>query len=230
MSGSLHDPLAKLARASSHSAAVSDLLASSGGGNIHRVRQEVSADGRQFRFYLGEMPSLDSDLLGATIGDCLFNLRAALDHLAFQLHVRRFRGRVPAEIEKTSIFPRWHKPPSASERWGKIAALGTEQKTAIKHLQPYVSRNDGWFDTRRVLGTLDLLNDIDKHRHLHVARRMPTGFAVPQVPSDCGLVWESSGEPLESYGEVARWTDTKYVPANASEQVEAHRGAHRPLR
>jgi len=91
----------------------------------------------------------------------------------FQLHLWRFRGRIPEKVEGKSAFPilddklirNRSKDPG---KWGEIAALSRRQRSAIQFLQPYNTRNDAHALTRRALFEINLLNNIDKHRRLHV--------------------------------------------------------------
>lgn len=217
MKGSLEEPLAKLRRAKDHLVVLKGVLPNPGVGIMRPVTFEAQADGREYRLHVGTLPPLDTDGIALLLGDFLFDLRASLDHLVYQLHVRRYRGNVPVAVARHSAFPLRLNP---SKDWREIAAVSLKHQATIKHLQPYVGRNDGWRDTRYALGLLAVLHNIDKHRRLHVARRMPYAFPFPNFPSDCGFRDTPFFGALEDHAEVGRWSFAHYVPDNVAEQME----------
>lgn len=178
----------------------------------HAVRVERHGHGRECRLYLVEsVPPLHADV-PLIISECLFNLRSALDQLVFQLHVRRFKGRVPSDAEKASQFPILDDPRARiadTAKWNEIKRLGVRQRTTIKNLQPYVRRNDRWHQTRARLSALHRLNNIDKHRRLHIARTR--NAPVPQhhlFSPESGFRQTVFFGPLEAGAYVERWTFT----------------------
>jgi hypothetical protein len=102
--------------------------------------------------------------MGVMIGDVAHSLRSALDHLVYQLCIPS-GATEPADPNSpafpiTSSYARWRE-----SRWRlNQAPRGT--KARIERLQPYHRRKDP--DTW-LLWQLRELNDIDKHRLLHVA-------------------------------------------------------------
>ena len=69
------------------------------------VRTERSASGLEHRFYLCDLPGgVDPDWL-LIAGEIMFDLRSALDHLVYLLHVRRHRDRVPKSVATRTQFP-----------------------------------------------------------------------------------------------------------------------------
>lgn len=225
MAGSLVDPLVKLSRAKHHLLTIENELL--GGQRVHHrpLRVEAHRDGFEYRFYLGALPPFDADAWSTVVGDCLFNLRSALDQLAYQMHIRAFRGRVPQDAAEDSAFPLWsvrrRDPP---DKWRPIKRLAKRERTAIKHLQPFNQRNDRWFLQRNNLGLLDYLNRIDKHRHLNIARPLNYAVTFPTIfPTDCGFNVQPFWGPFESHAEVYRWTFQNFVPSNVAEQVQMNR-------
>lgn len=96
------------------------------------------------------------------IGDALFNYRAALDHLMWALVI--ISGNRPSEKTQFPIF----KDQSAfyDRRGGRMLnGVNPLIKQVIECYQPYqdVYQHDG-----ELLWELSRLNNIDKHRHLHV--------------------------------------------------------------
>jgi hypothetical protein len=200
-----------------------------GGGRpfVYPVTAEAHRGGLEWRFFIRRAPAFSGSWWALTAGDCLFNLRSALDQLIYQLHVKRCRGRVPDDAARDSSFPiRDHAPvnrktrlPTPTDRWATIKRLNSKQRRAIEFLQPYNQRNDKWFYTRWALAEINRLNIIDKHRHLHVVRHAVTGVPVPRFGSEYGFRRESLWVPLETGAEVFRWTFTN-IPPDVTEQVQ----------
>src|SRR4051812_28970000 len=96
---------------------------------------------------------------GALIGECLFNFRSALDHLAYDLAVAYTRFPLPSEVEENSAFPIFRtRAPTIRELDKKIGAVHPDARKLIEKMQPY-GRKD-----RAALKYLDLLQNFDKHR------------------------------------------------------------------
>lgn len=94
-------------------------------------------------------------------GDCLHNLRQALDHIAYQLAVVVSQSDPPPN-ERTAAFPIQNSPESFSSNLKKkIGAPGKipdDMRAILEALQPYKGANGAR------LGTLRDLDDHDKHR------------------------------------------------------------------
>jgi len=106
-------------------------------------------------------------------GDCIHNLRASLDNLAFQLALAHTEGPLSSRDERASGFPIFETDPikGTDKRPLKrfenmIRCIDPRAKTVIEKLQPY-NRPDG-FDGDR-LWQLNELENIDKHRLPHPA-------------------------------------------------------------
>lgn len=142
--------------------------------------------------------------VGVEIGECLFNLRSALDHLAYSLWVAH--SGAPSERERLAIaFPICRSPEafrgSAPQAIGKIAP---QAQGLIEAMQPY---SGGGEYRRHWLFALNTLCNIDKHRHLHtvfaVVRHSqltltaPPGMRLAVVPTrDLGRRAEHGAELL----------------------------------
>jgi hypothetical protein len=180
-------------------------------------------DGLEHRFYLAEpVPEVD-DAVPFIISECLFNLRSALDQLVYQLHVRRFRGRVPPKVEKASAFPiLGHQTKNRDPNtWPQTKDLGKREQLAIKQYQPFMQRNDDLHETRAILDVLGTLNNIDKHRRLYVARAKAAPVSKrPQFPEPAlgfrQTVWNI---PLSVGALVETWTFAQAPPPIEEHQV-----------
>ena len=105
------------------------------------------------------------DRLSVIIGDCLFNLRSALDHLAMALG-EAHTPRMSDDQIRGSEFPIFHKQAmNAKTEREKLGAIAPAAADLIKSLQPLHRRKDYELDP---LWQLHELNRIDKHRSLTI--------------------------------------------------------------
>jgi hypothetical protein len=164
---------------------------------------EERRPGLEYFLHLGQIPAIDPDwtLIASEI---LFNIRCSLDYLVYELHVRHFRGTPPADVAKNSIFPVSFSQSKFPPR--RIDKLAKKDQRAIRHLQPYVARKDGWEFTRMALGQLHALQNIDKHRRLHIVAAAQAGVFSYSYPPSCGFTLEHSSGPVESGGHVQTYT------------------------
>lgn len=95
----------------------------------------------------------------AVIGDCVHNLRSALDHLTWQLALLQSSN--PSRSTQFPIFLDETKYQGSGQR--QVAELTAAQRTCIESLQPY---HGG--DPSHPLWVLHELDRIDKHQRLHL--------------------------------------------------------------
>jgi hypothetical protein len=104
------------------------------------------------------------------VGDCVHNLRSALDHIVFQLSTNYSQPLTDAQV-KHSEFPifnrrsRFHErtkkgDPARASGFGKIEAVDPTAQAIIESMQPYRGGDYLW------LMLLHELDRIDKHRRL----------------------------------------------------------------
>jgi hypothetical protein len=118
---------------------------------------------------------------GVLIGEIVYNLRSALDHMVYELAVVNHGTRAPPrDIAESSAFPifanglkfRWGNAKKASKSGKlsrdsgrhKIRAVSRPPRAAIDRLQPYHRRKN---PASRALLQLEELSNMDKHRTLH---------------------------------------------------------------
>jgi hypothetical protein len=199
--------------------------------HVYPISAETHREGLEYRFYVDPAP-LDADEIALMAGDVLFNLRAALDQLVYELHVHHYRGRPNVPPRSRSAFPIIDIRPNGRNgraadpaRWREIADLSARHRRAIVFLQPYNRRNDKYRRIRRDLDALNTLNNIDKHRHLHVVEASTVVAPVGRYadPPLYGFEQESFfGVPLVDKTEVFRWTfDT--VPPDVTDEIQKNR-------
>jgi hypothetical protein len=110
------------------------------------------------RYYVASVPSEHPTSISLIAGDVLFNLRAALDHLAYQLALAN--GTTDEKILRQTYFPifddakKFHKDLKA-----RTPGLSQAARDAIKDVKPYKEGNPA-------LWQLHNLNNRDKHRAL----------------------------------------------------------------
>jgi hypothetical protein len=195
---------------------------------------EAHRDGLEYRFYV-EPETLDTESWAILAGDCLFNLRCALDHIVFELHHQRFRGKIPPAVEEASGFPILTTKPTGRRgrspdpaKWREIKHLASKQRRAIEFLQPYNRQRDKFRNVRNALADIQTLNNIDKHRHLHVLEAVAFSAPVPSyawggdwdfdAPPQYGFDQQSFlARPLIGKTEVFRWTFNTVPPDIADE-------------
>jgi hypothetical protein len=223
MAGSLEGPVIKLARAESQFYVLQrEIDTAWPPEKAWPVRAERHRGGLEYRFYLGEMPGIEPSW-ALMAGEIMFNLRSALDHLVWELHVRHFRGRpIPEKIERASQFPIFDSADDFRRKGHRrIKSLSKSDRGTIRFLQPYRRRNDKWSTTRHALGDLNALHNIDKHRQLHLVAAAYRVAGAPYVPErEFGFGFDPVFGPVESHGHIDTWTFTEPPP-----HLKQHEGA-----
>lgn len=209
MAGSLEGPLAKLGRADRQFGDLYEDIYSVWPARRWPLHAERSTDDLEYRFYAGDLPDkLDPDWLLIT-GEILFDLRSALDHLAYELHVRHYRGRVPKDVEGRTQFPIYDDEQTFNDNHRRIRSLSTRDQRALRWLQPFNDRNDAREPVRYWLSKLNALHNIDKHRRLHQVAAAQSIATAPPFPDDPGFHTTPVWGPVESGAHVDTWTFTK---------------------
>lgn len=210
MAGTLASPLAKLEWAERHYVTLKEEMGWAGELYERPLRVEADPNGLDYRFFIGEIQQPDP-AWALRAGDVLFNLRASLDYLVYQLHVRRYKGRIPKDAAKESQFPILKDPRRKNGRrvptskWKEICRLPVRDQAAIQRLQPYVRRDQNLRSIRQSLLDINVLNNIDKHRELHVVSN--TGLAVGR--SVINVSTNPYWGPLVSHAQIDHWTFQK---------------------
>jgi len=106
-------------------------------------------------------------------GEIVYQLRSALDHLAFDLvKLNRDSIALPAKWEENCMFPTWttlkpgQKPPLPYGVFQNLPGISKEAHAIIERVQPYYSVGipNGWLEF------LVALSNIDKHRRFALTR------------------------------------------------------------
>ena len=169
-------------------------------------------EGNVYRFF-AEAGEFDAGRIAVILGDVLFNLRSSLDHIVYELHVQLHGGTIPEDKERWPAFPIADADARAKrgpiERWREVSDLPADQRDAIAALQPYNTALDDEAYLRDQLQAINELNNIDKHRHLHVLRA--SAWMIPVPTLDQGQ-HDSFFTPLMGKTEVFRWTFESIPP------------------
>ena len=202
---SLSGVRAKIARAKHHSDYVETAIKRVLGSKV-KMRlppQQFQADREPLILKSPKPEPLDA-ALPLAIGDCVHNLRSALDHLAFQLAGLIGKS---AEAETKIAFPicLTARDFRAAVRQKVKPFISPAALAAIKEVQPYATEN---LRADAVLWILSQLDIIDKHRLIVVVEQQlrPIGVTV-KVHSGERFefgVPDSKWKPLKDGTEIIR--------------------------
>jgi hypothetical protein len=189
-------------------------------GGFTRMRIPVTVEHHsdlEYRLRVGDIEPLAPGL-PLMFGDAYYDLRAALDYLIYQLHVRRFHGAVGLDAARDSAFPILstrrvytsgprRRAPIPTSEWKEIKRLGMPIRRAIEWLQPYHAQHDRYQELRPALADIRDLNNIDKHRELHLGQKYVIAVPVPSFPAGLGFRQHPTfGVILEPGACVDTWT------------------------
>lgn len=148
----------KFRRAKEHFKVADEIIKGLRNRNIYRFATEIVGKGntREYLVRFKQTEPLPTDLHLA-IGDCCNNLRSALDHLLWQLHVLQ-----KPSFSRNVKFPIWdNERLFESNALRDISGLSDAQWVTIESLQPYRTGNNA-------LSILRDVNDSDKHRLIQI--------------------------------------------------------------
>ena len=134
------------------------------------------------------------------LGEILYNLRSALDHLVWQLVLAN--GQNPG---RHNAFPIVNKPCDWQGATSQLKGVTLRVQAMIERLQPYTGGRDFPFDVW-AFWTLHSLCNIDKHRYLHLVT------VVPDPDVDEIFCNKSDGSPsLQGYGYAGKIKENKVL-------------------
>jgi hypothetical protein len=153
--------------------------------------------------------------LGLIIGDCVHNLRAALDNLALELAIARKGGPVSNSIESDSGFPIFSTE-NPTKFDCMLRGIDEGAKTIIQELQPH-ERGNGFRND--YLWQLNCFDIQDKHRLPDVVlfAQGGSGFWVPDnlTADDIEFFWN----PIEDRAKIARYPALDKTGAEVDVQI-----------
>lgn len=166
MALNLNSVNAKLKRAELHAQSLTDEIMPWLQLNTYKLRTSVNADSTRYSIVvhlIGDEPPIERWSL--LVGDCLHNLRCALDHLVYAIAIHE-SGIDPPPDEKSLMFV---ITDTAAEftKSKRIQSLSAPVQAAIESVQPF---NRQHATLPPLLAVLANLENIDKHRLVRLAR------------------------------------------------------------
>ncbi len=142
------------------------------------------------------------------IGDCVHNLRSALDNLAYELAVAYTGEPLPENIERDSGFPiLFRDGEGLAKRANRmIRGIHPEAQAIIRQLQPHRPTDNAY--PAHPLWLLNELSNKDKHRFPHLGVFGTSGISAPApgIGGGRGNVKFNHGV-VEGRREIARYLD-----------------------
>ena len=135
---------------------------------VHEVREDANEQVWVFR---GSTPNVPIEW-SVRLGEILYNLRSALDHLIWRLVLAN--GREPGWRNEFPIVKKqsdWQSQKTQK----KLKGVSSTVKTMVEQLQPYAGGINLPFNVA-AFWTLHSLCNIDKHRHLNMVIVRPYGI------------------------------------------------------
>jgi hypothetical protein len=163
----------------------------------YKVGTKHDPQARQWRYYLVKAASPPA-ALSLIIGDALFNLRSALDHLAQQFYLL---GTGSTTSARHVAFPIWGDATKyATESPRQVKGMRQDAIDFLNAAKPYKGGNDA-------LWRLNELNNIDKHRLLITVGGAFGTLTMPaEMRADLG---KTLGIDLSKQRIVGRMANTK---------------------
>jgi hypothetical protein len=172
---------------------------------------------------IGEIP----DPLHVRIGECVHDMRSALDHLAYGLNIIGSK-QDPPPIRR-SQFPIYSE--RLTYRTGRvkgsrkrvtapakdlIGCFPRGAKTRVEQLQPYRGRKNDPFSTRRLSDLADLSN-IDKHRRFPVTAVTPKSLGRPHIIEGHHSIAHTVQYRILKPDTTIMWVEVPTLPRNVKE-------------
>jgi hypothetical protein len=153
------------------------------------------------RFQVRQQPPL---LFGVILGDCLHNLRSALDHTMWQ--VTLLDGETP---NNSTQFPIASKSEDHFEAMADrcIPGLSADHRALVKKAQPYHAGDKADVQALSVLATL---SNIDKHQVVHPTYSVMAGNVDEALDSLVGSYRGDGPSPVHKFWLVKEGTRMKH--------------------
>jgi hypothetical protein len=137
------------------------------GGDPYSVASEYDAKQSKYLFRLNILQTLPQARWATIIGDCVHNVRSALDYIAWRL--------AGSDLTDTkTMFPIYNAPEKFHDVEWRLRRIHEGARAEIRKLQPY-GRSD---PVSRLLWALQELDARDKHKLLAMTAAMPQGASI----------------------------------------------------
>jgi len=157
---------AKLKRAEVHAQSLTDEIMPWLQLNTYQLRQTVNADSTRYAIVahvIGPEPPVEKWSL--IVGDCLHNLRCALDHLVYAIAVHESGMEPPPDATSLMFLIADTKGEFIKSK--RLQSLSPAVQAAIENVQPF---NRPHPTLPSLLSVLANLENVDKHRLVSLAR------------------------------------------------------------
>lgn len=173
----------KLARAEEHLRRLEEIIESGAVADLVETRTDRDRQWR-VRVRVKEIAEIPVDW-NVLVGECVYNMRSALDHLAYGLNIIG-SGEDPPPNHRASQFPIYSDRSSyrgkgrARPASDLIEHFPRGARARVESVQPYHGRKGDPVGPRS-LEILAALSNIDKHRRFPIAAASALGFMVPRA-------------------------------------------------
>lgn len=166
--------------------------------------------------------SFPGEQLSLQFGEMLYQLRAALDSLIYEVAILDSGKDPPPKKEQLEFIFRGSEEDFDNAAW-KIKPLSDQHRSMVKSIQPYDVGQRGEAE-EIVAGVLAELNDLarkDRHRGLRVVASWVSNKnpSIESLPEGCSLEWLRVTEDglLKEEGEVASFKIRGWLPEHELE-------------
>lgn len=207
----------KLRRAKTHLKTLDDEIATVRSLHKHTIFVEDDPSTSEYVFKVRGPEPTNPDW-GYVAGDCIHNLRSALDHLVFQLAILNLGRDLTPEEAHSCMFPIYTDPDKFKRTGqGRLRLLRPGEQTRITELQPFNAGDPSLWTPGPahrlpgtpaslpvLLGRLEEFDVIDKHRFVQATWRAAEWFNAEPPPIQHAASSIFTGA-LENDAEVGRW-------------------------
>lgn len=212
----------KVERAGQHLDEVMAVLAAYASRNPFRaVRVRQPKSQRHIWLYRLEMTEEPDPMIAVIIGECLYDLRSALDHLAVAMAPRKRKANAAFPVETTDP---WERNEAGGFVYGderrqsffsKVKEMPAEAVEMIIHAQPYQRENS----ELETLSLISRLENADKHRSLiAVGRGVRDARSVVMVAGEA--IEQRAAGYRENGAEIAKFGFRDRTPDESEVTVE----------
>jgi hypothetical protein len=169
--------LAKVGRAHEHLDTLKSELSAWHSNDPYIVSSNNDADGSRYGFLVEIKTQPQLERWSLIAGDCIHNLRSALDTALYAVAVRENHGFDPPPNASTLQFPICDVPEALAEQMSrrKLVDLSTKAQVWIERAQPYNRSHRSKPPLLRLLREFD---NLDKHRLLNVVLQHLSGGTI----------------------------------------------------
>ena len=170
----------KIERAKEHCAALDAEVVAWVATKPITMTKEKDPDGRRHALVAEIVTPPLLDRWALMSGDCVHNLRSALDSLLYGIAIHE-TGLNPPKDEARLQFPITSSPEEFEvQKKRRLCSLSAAVQSEIEKAQPYKNPHQEFPPVLELLGSL---NNFDKHRTLHVVAAVPHAASISDIVS-----------------------------------------------